>query len=274
MTYQVPAGTVFRSMQHRLGYIQAWTKAIAAYERCLSAHATAPAGTIFKCPRTTRQPRGTRMTRDEVIRVIGEHRLIAILRGDFREREVELARALLEGGVRALEVSTVSPGWEQVLRRLVDAVGNETAVGVGTVLSADHVRAAADAGACFMVAPNTSPAVMAKAHHTGMAVFPGAFTPTEIVAAIDAGADAVKLFPAVTAGPEYLRALRGPLPEIRVIPTGGVSVDNLTAWFCAGAWAVAVGSERGRSNDAEAQDWARLRERARRFAERARKKAA
>jgi 2-dehydro-3-deoxyphosphogluconate aldolase/(4S)-4-hydroxy-2-oxoglutarate aldolase len=214
------------------------------------------------------------MTRDNVLRIIEENRLIAILRGDFEGREAPLAQALQEAGVRAVEVSTVSPGYARVLRALLDAMGGDVAVGVGTVLNGDHLDAAADAGARFMVAPNTNPAVIARARNAGMAVFPGALTPTEILQAVDAGADAVKLFPAATVGPEYLRALRGPLPHIRFIPTGGVSVDNMQAWFGAGAWAVAVGSELVRSNEAALEDWAGLRERVARFVDSARKRTA
>jgi len=214
------------------------------------------------------------MTREQVIHAIDEQRLIAILRGGFRDHEVPLAQALWEGGVRALEVSTVSPGYDRVLRRLVDALGSDVAIGVGTVLSIDHVAAAADAGATFMVAPNINPVVIGKARDAGMAIFPGALTPTEILEAVDAGADAVKLFPASTVGPEYLRAVRGPLPKVRLIPTGGVGLDNLAAWLGAGAWAVAVGSELVRSNESDLQDWAGLRERSSRFAELARKRPA
>ena len=212
------------------------------------------------------------MTRDEVLKLVGNQRLIAILRGDFRGRELALAQALIEGGVRALEVSTVSPGFDRVLRRLVDAFGTKAAIGVGTVLSEAHVAAAADAGATFMVAPNLSLTVLASAQDAGLAAFPGALTPTEVLAAADAGADAVKLFPAATVGPEYVRALRGPLPNLRLIPTGGVALDNLAAWFAAGAWAIAIGSELVRSNEAELADWPGLRARARRFVEASRPK--
>ncbi len=207
------------------------------------------------------------MTRDEVPGVVQEHRLIAILRGDFRGREVSLARALLESGVRALEVSTVSPEYALVIRRMADALGPQVAVGVGTVLNTEHVAAAADAGACFMVAPNTNAAVIANARDAGLAVFPGAYSPTEILEAMECGADAVKLFPAVTLGPDYVRALRGPLPGVRLIPTGGINFENISRYFEAGAWAVAVGSELVRSDESDLDGWANLRQRARRFVE-------
>jgi Entner-Doudoroff aldolase len=212
------------------------------------------------------------MTRDEVLRVVEEHRLIAILRGDFLGTEVALARALLESGVKALEVSTVSPDYGLLIRRLADELGNQVAVGAGTVLNMDHVAAAADAGACFMVAPNTNAAVIAKARDAHLAVFPGAYTPTEILQAIDCGADAVKLFPATTLGPEYVRAIRGPLPRVPLIPTGGIDLNNISRFFEAGAWAVAVGSELVRRDETDLHDWADLRDRARRFVDLARKR--
>ncbi len=212
------------------------------------------------------------MKRDEALQIVEHHRLIAILRGDFRDREVSLARALFESGVRALEVSTISPDWEQVIRRIADALGTQLAVGAGTVLNADHVTMAADAGACFMVAPNTNPAVIGKARAADLATFPGAYTPTEILAAIDCGAYAVKLFPAVTLGPDYLRALRGPLPGVRLVPTGGICLDNIARYFDAGAWAVAIGSELVQSDESEPNDWISLRDRAQRFVELARRR--
>jgi 2-dehydro-3-deoxyphosphogluconate aldolase / (4S)-4-hydroxy-2-oxoglutarate aldolase len=212
------------------------------------------------------------MTRDEALRAVQEHRLIAILRGDFVGREVSLARALLESGVRVLEVSTVSPDYGLMIRRIADALGEQMAIGAGTVLSGEHVAAAADAGASFMVAPNTHAAVIAEARKAHLAVFPGAYTPTEILQAVDCGADAVKLFPATTLGPEYVRAIRGPLPRVRLIPTGGIDLNNIARFFDAGTWAVAVGSELVRSDEDDGEKWAGLRDRARRFVELARKR--
>jgi 2-dehydro-3-deoxyphosphogluconate aldolase/(4S)-4-hydroxy-2-oxoglutarate aldolase len=212
------------------------------------------------------------MTRDELLRAVEECRLIAILRGDFRGREVSLAHALLESGVKILEVSTISHDYSFVIRRLADALGSQIAIGAGTVLNAEHVAAAADAGACFMVAPNINAAVIARARNAHLAVFPGAYTPTEILQAIDCGADAVKLFPATTLGPQYVRAIRGPLPRVLLIPTGGIDLENMSRFFDAGAWAVAVGSELVRSDEADVNNWADLRDRARRFVEMARKR--
>jgi 2-dehydro-3-deoxyphosphogluconate aldolase/(4S)-4-hydroxy-2-oxoglutarate aldolase len=212
------------------------------------------------------------MTRDEVLRLIEEQRLIAILRGDFRGREVALARALLESGVKVLEVSTVSPDYSLVIRRLADEMGDRIAIGAGTVLNVRHVSAAVDVGACFIVAPNTNARVIAQAQKAHLAVFPGAYTPTEIIESIDCGADAVKLFPAVALGPDYVRALRGPLPGVSLIPTGGINLENIYRYLEAGAWAVAVGSELVRSEESDADDWANLRERARRFVKLAQKR--
>src|SRR5205085_3252039 len=114
-------------------------------------------------------------------------------------------------------------------------------VGAGTVRTVDDVEAAVDAGAVYLVSPHTDPALCARAGQLGAAYLPGAFTPTEIVAAWSAGAAAVKLFPARLGGPRYLRDIREPLPDIPIVPTGGVSAENAAEWFAAGAVAVGAG---------------------------------
>lgn len=181
-------------------------------------------------------------TRDRALAAIGAGRVVAILRGDFRDSGEAVAETLVEGGVRALEVTLTSPGALEVLGRLARSVGERAAVGAGTVMTPDDCARARDAGAAFVISPHTSLEVVAAAHRLGMAALPGAFTPTEIARALDAGADAVKIFPAEWLGDAGVAPLLGPFPSLRAVPTGGVNVARARALLGQGAWAVGVGS--------------------------------
>jgi Entner-Doudoroff aldolase len=189
----------------------------------------------------------------EVIDYVESTRIIAILRGRLSESFVEIAGAMIEGGVRALEVSTVTPGFSTIIRELVSQFPH-CAIGAGTVLTLDQLKEAADAGSCFIVSPNSDAEIIAMTRSLELVSFPGAYTATEVVQARRCGADAVKLFPAVSLGPEYVRALRGPLPNLKLIPTGGINTSNLATYLSAGAWAVGVGSELISKRDMEHPD--------------------
>jgi Entner-Doudoroff aldolase len=178
----------------------------------------------------------------ETIQSIGQARVIAILRGDFRESAEAVGEALVEGGLRALEVSLVSPDAVSIIARLARHLEGRALVGAGTLRNPEDCHRVADAGARFAISAHTSPALIAAAHAADLVAIPGALTPTEIVAALDAGADAVKLFPADWIGPAGLAALRAPLPGVRFVPTGGVGLENARAYLAGGAWAVGVGS--------------------------------
>jgi 2-dehydro-3-deoxyphosphogluconate aldolase / (4S)-4-hydroxy-2-oxoglutarate aldolase len=190
--------------------------------------------------------------------------LVAILRGRSGERLAAACDALLGAGVRCLEVTMNTPGALAVVSRLAGDARESVEVGVGTVRRAEDVDAAADAGATFVVAPNTDAAVGARAAQRGLGWYPGAFTPTEIAAAWDLGATAVKVFPAGSAGgPRYLREVRAPLDDIPLVPTGGVSVDDVPGYLQAGALAVGMGGPLlGRALEDD-EDLGRLGERAR-----------
>src|SRR2546421_12183966 len=127
------------------------------------------------------------------------------------------------------------------VHRAVTRYGSSATIGAGTVRTTSDLEAAVQAGAAFLVAPHTDPVLAARARELGVAYLPGAFTPTEIVAAMAAGATAVKLFPARLGGPRYLRDIREPLPDVPIVPTGGVSAENAAEWFAAGAVAVGAG---------------------------------
>jgi Entner-Doudoroff aldolase len=205
------------------------------------------------------------MTHSEVIAQIQATRVISILRGDLRGTALDIASALAEAGIRALEISIVSPEYARAIRSLADGFGSRLAIGAGTVLTDEECREVADCGASFIVSPNCDPRVIETTRRLGMASFPGAFTPTEIVVADRSGADAIKIFPANLVGPRALTLLSGPFPKMRFIPTGGITLENSLPYFAAGAWAVGVGSELVHASDCRNPDISALMERARGF---------
>jgi 2-dehydro-3-deoxyphosphogluconate aldolase/(4S)-4-hydroxy-2-oxoglutarate aldolase len=150
--------------------------------------------------------------------------------------------AMAEGGVRALEVTMTVPGAVELIRGLARALPSGFLLGAGTVTDATTARAVIDAGASFVVGPVFRPEVIAACHERDVPVMPGCFSPTEILAAHDAGADIVKLFPATMLGPQFVRDVRAPLPQVKLMPTGGVTLDNASEWIRAGAVAVGLGS--------------------------------
>lgn len=184
----------------------------------------------------------TDMGREDIIERILETAVIAIVRLDDGSQLGAVAEAIQAGGIDVIEFTMTTPG---ALDAIAEAAANSKGVliGAGTVLDADTARKAIDAGAEFIVSPATDPRVISAAHEHDKAALPGAYTPTEIVRAIELGADLVKLFPAGMLGPNYIKAIKGPLPHARLLPTGGVSLENAAAFFKAGAAAIAVGTE-------------------------------
>jgi Entner-Doudoroff aldolase len=183
------------------------------------------------------------MTRDEALLRIEHGRIIAILRGDFGSAIDSLVDEIVSAGISAVEMALNSPNALDAITRLARRYEPAVAIGAGTVLSADEVHLASQAGASFIVSPEFDPAVVGTARRFGLAAFPGCYTPTEIGQALAAGADAVKLFPASSLGPAFLRAMRGPRPLLRAVPTGGVTVERAAEWISAGAWALGIGGE-------------------------------
>jgi Entner-Doudoroff aldolase len=180
---------------------------------------------------------------DEVLGRIGAGRIISILRGDYRALDLEIASVLYESGITAIEVTLNSPDAFVAIERLILGIGDKLSIGAGTVMSEDQVFRAACSGARFIVSPNRDLKVIAASKRSGMISIPGCFTPSEICEALDAGADAVKLFPATSLGSSFVRAMRSPLGEVRMIPTGGVNAGMAREYLNAGAWALGVGSE-------------------------------
>lgn len=173
---------------------------------------------------------------------IVENGVIAVLRGIDEDDAVPVARAMHEAGVGALEITADEPHAGDKIAAIDRELGDTDAVvGAGTVLDAPTAQSVIDAGAEFVVSPHTSPAVVRTCNRHGVLAAPGVMTPTEAVTAMEAGADVLKMFPASTVGPGHIGALSGPLGDVDVIPTGGVSPENVADFFDAGAVAVGAG---------------------------------
>jgi 2-dehydro-3-deoxyphosphogluconate aldolase / (4S)-4-hydroxy-2-oxoglutarate aldolase len=169
--------------------------------------------------------------------------VVAILRAAEAERFLEVGRVLYEGGVRAIEVTLTSKGALEAFGRLRVELPGDAVLGVGTVRSVAQADEAVAAGAAYLVSPEFRPEVVAWAVEHRVAVVPGALTPTEVAAAWGAGATAVKVFPvSAVGGPAYVRAVRAPLPEVPLVPTGGIDLDAIGDYLAAGAAAVGLGS--------------------------------
>jgi 2-dehydro-3-deoxyphosphogluconate aldolase/(4S)-4-hydroxy-2-oxoglutarate aldolase len=169
--------------------------------------------------------------------------VVAILRAGDAGRILEVGRVLYEGGVRAIEVTLTSRGALEAFGRLREELPGDAVLGVGTVRTVEGAEEALAAGATYLVAPDFRPEVVGWAAERELPVVPGALTPTEVAAAWAAGATAVKVFPvSAVGGPAYLKAVRAPLPEVPLVPTGGVGLDDIGAYLGAGAVAVGIGS--------------------------------
>ncbi|WP_405870527.1 bifunctional 4-hydroxy-2-oxoglutarate aldolase/2-dehydro-3-deoxy-phosphogluconate aldolase [Streptomyces zaomyceticus] len=167
--------------------------------------------------------------------------VIAILRSTSATRFAEVTDTLLASGVRAVEFTLTTPGVLDALREYAADAPPGLALGAGTVTTPAEALAAVEAGATYLITPTTSTEVIAEAVRLGVPVLPGAYTPTEILTAWRAGATMVKLFPAATGGPGYLRAVRAPLPHVPLVPTGGIGVTDAPAYLAAGAAALGIG---------------------------------
>jgi 2-dehydro-3-deoxyphosphogluconate aldolase / (4S)-4-hydroxy-2-oxoglutarate aldolase len=188
--------------------------------------------------------------------------VVGIIRMNDPAQLSEVVQALVEGGVRALEITITVPGALDLIRRTAASLPDGFLMGAGTVLDADSARRAVDAGAQFLVSPTLNLDVIAAGHHDDVPVLPGCFSPTEILAAWNAGADLVTLFPATALRPTYVRDVHGPLPHIKMVPTGGVSLENAAEWIRAGASALGVGSALLDADALAARDYGVIRDNA------------
>jgi 2-dehydro-3-deoxyphosphogluconate aldolase/(4S)-4-hydroxy-2-oxoglutarate aldolase len=179
---------------------------------------------------------------DTLIQML-ESKVVAIVRLDSGEQLVKVAEALNAGGITIIEFTVSTPGAVDMIKEASSRFGAEVLMGAGTVLDPETARAAILAGAEFIVTPTLNLATIELCRRYGKPIVPGALTPTEILTAWEAGADMVKVFPASVMGPGYLKAVLAPLPQVRLVPTGGVSADNAAEYLKAGAVALGVGGK-------------------------------
>jgi 2-dehydro-3-deoxyphosphogluconate aldolase/(4S)-4-hydroxy-2-oxoglutarate aldolase len=188
----------------------------------------------------------------EVMSALADQRVLGIVRARSADEAVELSRRLLAAGLRCVEVAFTTPDAARALRAVTAEAPSHAVIGAGTVLSAVDAAAAVEAGARFLVAPDLSEEVVAAAHHHGVPVMPGVGSVTELRRALRLGADAAKLFPAARFGPEWLKDVRAALPNVPVVPTGGVTAESVPDWLAAGAVACGLGSWLTGGDDATA----------------------
>jgi 2-dehydro-3-deoxyphosphogluconate aldolase/(4S)-4-hydroxy-2-oxoglutarate aldolase len=194
-------------------------------------------------------------SRASIVKQLCDAGVVAVLRADSKAQLMDVTRALLAGGVNAIEVTMSTPDAIAGIETLATKHGDSIILGVGTVLDAETARDAVAAGARFVVSPVFIPAILEAAHAADCPCVPGAFTPTEILAAHNAGADVVKVFPSTALGPGYFRDILAPLPFLKLMPTGGVDASNVAQWLKAGAVCVGAGSALVPKDAARKGDW-------------------
>jgi 2-dehydro-3-deoxyphosphogluconate aldolase/(4S)-4-hydroxy-2-oxoglutarate aldolase len=207
------------------------------------------------------------MNRIEQLRWMIDVGIVAIVRSSDAGQLVDVARALADGGVTVIEVTMTVPSALHVIHQVREALGQRLLLGAGTVLDPETARAAILAGADFIVAPTLNPETIRLCHRYDKAVLPGAFTPTEILTAWEMGADLVKVFPAEVLGPAFFKAVQAPLPQIRLMPTGGVNLQTAADFLKAGACCLGVGSQLVDPKRIATGDFQYLRDQAKRYVE-------
>lgn len=205
------------------------------------------------------------MTNSEITQRLLNPGIIAIIRSDSSEGLVDAAGALLAGGVATMEVTMTTPNALEVISEISDRFGDEVLIGVGSVIDAPTVYAAVSAGAEFIVTPTTKTEVIAAANRVEKPIASGAYTPTECLFAHESGADFVKLFPAEFHGPAYVKSILAPLPQLRIVPTGGVTPETVGAFLAAGSVALGVGSALVSKDVLRDRAWGKLTARAEEF---------
>lgn len=203
------------------------------------------------------------MRRDEVLDIILATKVIAVIRMADAEKLTKVAEAIKQGGVRALEITMTTPSALDIIATMSKNRSSEVLVGAGTVLDPETATQAIHAGADFIVSPVLNVDMIRTCRRYDVLVAPGAFTPTEILFAWDNGADVVKVFPATSVGPKYFKDIKGPLPQVRLMPTGGVSLENARDFIANGACCVAIGTALLDKKAIDSGNWDVLTEKAR-----------
>ncbi len=205
------------------------------------------------------------MKKDAVLAKIKSEKVIALIRADSSDGLLDCARALAAGGLTSIELTMTTPGAIGMVKQATAALP-DFVFGLGTVLDAATVREGVAAGARFIVTPAFRPEVIAECRKLGVPIFGGALTPTEIINTWEAGVDAVKIFPAEFFGAAYIKSIRGPFPNIPLVPTGGVNAENVGEFLKAGAYATAAGSSLVDAKTLKEKNWAVITARAKAFA--------
>jgi 2-dehydro-3-deoxyphosphogluconate aldolase/(4S)-4-hydroxy-2-oxoglutarate aldolase len=204
---------------------------------------------------------------NSALEFISEKGVVAIMRADSSDQLLAAADAVNAGGVNAIEVTMTTPGAIDVIKQATSKYGDEVLFGVGSVLDAETARAAILAGAQFVVCPTLDLETIKICKRYSVPVVPGAYTPTEVLSAWEAGADLVKIFPASIGGPSLIKALKGPLPQVKLVPVGGVNLGTAADFIRAGAEVVGVGSALVNNKLLEAKEFDKISEAAKRFCE-------
>lgn len=192
------------------------------------------------------------MKKYEIYQAVKKEGVVVVIRGKSVEQAIKTVEACYAGGIKIIEVTFTVPRADEIIKQLVDKYkGTDMVVGAGSVLDPETARIAMLAGAQFIVSPALNVETIKMCNRYGVAVMSGVFTPTEAITALEYGVDIIKMFPGDVATPKGLKALKGPLPQANIMPTGGVSMDNVGEWFKAGAYAVGAGSfiTKGAQND-------------------------
>ena len=196
--------------------------------------------------------------REKITASIIDEGLIAIVRVNHPDLTLPIAKALVSGGIRAIELTMTIPNALDAIRTIDRELGNEILLGVGTVIDDDTCKAAIDAGAKYVISPITKTSLVECAHAMNRPVMLGAYTPNEAQTAHEAGSDFIKIFPADSLGPNYIKALLAPLNHLRIIPTGGVNLDTMESFLAAGSAALGIGSSLLKKNIINSKNWSGL----------------
>ena len=205
------------------------------------------------------------MSKEQQLQHVLDCGIVAVVRSPDSQQLVEVVHALAEGGVTVAEITMTVPDALDVVRQVRNSLGDRVLLGAGTILDAETARAALLAGAEYLVAPTLNLDVIRLCQRYDKLVMPGCFTPTEILTAWEAGADIIKVFPAEVVGPPFFKALRGPLPQVRLMPTGGVDLTTAAAFLKAGACCLGIGSQLVEPAAVAARNFDRLRDLARQY---------
>jgi 2-dehydro-3-deoxyphosphogluconate aldolase/(4S)-4-hydroxy-2-oxoglutarate aldolase len=182
------------------------------------------------------------MTRNEIVQKIIELKVVAVIRMEDPNKLIKVAEAIYDGGVQAIEITMTVPNAIETIALASKEIGDKVLIGVGSILDAEMAQRAIDAGAQYVVSPIFKKEIIEKSHKNNIPAMPGTFSPTEVQLAYEAGADIVKLFPADVLGMAFIKGIKAPMPHLKIMPTGGVSLTNAGDWIKVGACAVGVGS--------------------------------